>query len=139
MFDIPSPSSRPALWFVVALAAGTAHAETWVITDAAHPLASVPANVRIIKLDEQQRIEDQLSSKLPPNPHQAALAARQLLGTPAGAALMVQLATAQQGNADAWSIGISKVPAVVVDRRYVVYGQPDVAAAIQTINRARGR
>ncbi|MGE8113812.1 TIGR03757 family integrating conjugative element protein [Pseudomonas sp. NPDC086566] len=139
MFDIPSPSSRPALWFVAALAAGTAHAETWAITDAAHPLTSVPANVRIIQLDDQQRIEDQLSSKLPPNPHQAALAARQLLGTPAGAALMQQLATAQQGNADAWSIGISKVPAVVVDRRYVVYGQPDVAEAIQTINRARGR
>lgn len=139
MFDIPFPSSRPALWFVAALAAGTAHAETWAITDAAHPLTSVPANVRIIQLDDQQRIEDQLSSKLPPNPHQAALAARQLLGTPAGAALMQQLATAQQGNADAWGIGISKVPAVVVDRRYVVYGQPDVAAAIQTINRARGR
>ena len=76
---------------------------------------------------------------LPPNPHQAALAARRLMSTPAGAALMQQLATAQQGNADAWSVGVSKVPAVVVDRRYVVYGQPDVAAAMQTINRARGR
>ncbi len=70
---------------------------------------------------------------------EAALAARRLMSTPAGAALMQQLATAQQGNADAWSVGVSKVPAVVVDRRYVVYGQPDVATAMQTINRARGQ
>lgn len=61
------------------------------------------------------------------------------MATPAGAALMEQLAIAQQGNADAWSVGVSKVPAVVIDRRYVVYGQPDVTAAMQTINRARGR
>ena len=139
MFDIPPPSSRAVLLLVVALAIGTAHAQTWAITDAAHPLTFVPADVGVIKLDDQQRIEEQLSRKLPPNPHQAALAARQLMSTPAGAALMQQLATAQQGNADAWSIGVSKVPAVVVDRRYVVYGQPDVTAAIQTINRARGR
>ncbi|WP_153786084.1 TIGR03757 family integrating conjugative element protein [Pseudomonas sp. EMN2] len=139
MFDIPPPLSRAVLLLVVALATGTAHAETWAITDAAHPLTSVPGNVRVIKLDDQQRIEEQLSKKLPPNPHQAALAARQLMGTPAGAALMQQLAAAQQGNADAWSVGVSKVPAVVVDRRYVVYGQPDVTAAMQTIIQARGR
>ncbi|WP_082810632.1 TIGR03757 family integrating conjugative element protein [Pseudomonas sp. ABFPK] len=139
MLDIPPPSSRAVLLLVVALANGTAYAETWAITDTAHPLSSVPADVRVIKLDEQQRIEEKLSRKLPPNPHQAALAAKQLMATPAGADLMQQLAAAQQGNADAWSVGVSKVPAVVVDRRYVVYGQPDVAAAIQTINQARER
>ncbi|WP_081263120.1 TIGR03757 family integrating conjugative element protein [Pseudomonas putida] len=139
MLNIPPPSSRALRLLVLALANGTAHAETWAITDTAHPLNSVPADVRIIKLDDQQRIEEQLSRKLPPNPHQAALAARQLMGTPAGAALMQQLAAAQQGNADAWIVGVSKVPAVVVDRRYVVYGQPDVAAAIKAINQARGR
>ena len=139
MFNPLPPSWRAVLLLVVALATGTAHAETWAITDAAHPLTSVPGNVRVIKLDDQQRIEEQLSRELPPNPHQAALAARRLMSTPAGAALMQQLATAQQGNADAWSVGVSKVPAVVVDRRYVVYGQPDVATAMQTINRARGQ
>lgn len=139
MFNTPPPSSRVIPLFVAALASSTAHAETWAITDAAHPLTSVPADVRVIKLDEQHRIEEQLSRKLPPNPHQAALAARQLMGTPVGASMMQQLADAQQANADAWSVGVSKVPAVIVDRRFVVYGQPDVAAAIQTINHARGR
>ena len=139
MFKFPPPSSRMIPLLVAALATSATHAETWAITDAGHPLTSVPADVRVIRLDDQQRIEEQLSRKLPPNPHQAALAAKQLMGTPAGAALMHQLAAAQQGNADAWSVGVSKVPAVVIDRQYVVYGQPDVAAAIQAIDQARGR
>lgn len=139
MINISPPAVQALAVLATTLASGGAYAETWAITDALHPLTSIPADVRIIKLDDQQRIEEQLSRKLPPNQHQAALAARQLMGTPAGSALMQQLAAAQQGNADAWSVGVSKVPAVVVDRRYVVYGQPDVAAAIQAINQARGR
>lgn len=138
MFKIPlpSPSWRAAPVLVVMLATGNAHAEIWAVTGSAHPLSSVSAGVRVIKLDDQQRIEEELSKKLPPNPHQAALAARQLMSTPAGAALMQQLAAAQQGNADARSVGVAKVPAVVVDRRYVVYGQPDVRAAVKAINQA---
>ncbi|MCI1021498.1 TIGR03757 family integrating conjugative element protein [Pseudomonas putida] len=139
MINIPPPAVRALAVLTTTLASGGAHAEIWAITDSLHPLTSISADVRVIKLDDQQRIEEQLSKKLPPNPHQAALAARQLMGTPAGAALMQKLTAAQQGNADAWSVGVSKVPAVVVDRRYVVYGQPDVAAAIQSINQTRGR
>lgn len=139
MINNPPRAVRILVVFVTTLASGSAHAETWAITDSTHPLTSIPADVRVIKLDDQQRIEGELSRRLPSNPHEAALAARQLMSTPAGAALMQQLAAAQQGNADAWSVGVSKVPAVVVDRRYVVYGQSDVAAAIQTINQTRGR
>lgn len=137
MTEIPSPSCRAIPVLIVSLITVAAHAETWAITDSAHPLNSVPEEVRVIKLDDQQRIEAQLSRKLPPNPHQAALAARQLMSTPAGAALMRELASAQQGNADAWSVGVSKIPAVVVDRKFVVYGQPNVAAAIESIQAVR--
>ncbi len=38
---------------------------------------------------------------------------------------------------DAWSLGITAVPAVVVDQRYVVYGEPDVARAIARIEQHR--
>ncbi|MCO7620175.1 TIGR03757 family integrating conjugative element protein [Pseudomonas guariconensis] len=132
-------SWQASLVLASALATSNAHAETWAVTNSAHPLIAVPAGVRVIKLDDQQRIEEQLSRKLPPNPQRAAQAARQLMNSPAGAALMRELAVAQQGTADAWSIGIAKVPAVVVDRQYVIYGQPDVAAAIKEIEAARGR
>lgn len=139
MLNLCSTIWRTAPVLAITLLANSAQAEVWVITDAKNPVTGAPANARIIRLDSQQLIEEQLSRELPPNPHQAALAARRLISTPAGSALMQQLAIAQQGNADAWSVGASKVPAVVVDRRYVVYGQPDVAAAMQVINRARGQ
>lgn len=113
-------------------------AETWAITDSSHPL-NVPPGVRVIRLDDQQRLEEQLSRSLPSNPQQATRAAQQLLNSPDGARLLAELARAQQGAADAWSFGITKVPAVVVDRQYVVYGQPDVAAALKEIEAARGR
>ncbi|HEP9542705.1 TPA: DUF1525 domain-containing protein, partial [Pseudomonas aeruginosa] len=47
------------------------------------------------------------------------------------------LASAYQGVADAWGLGVAKVPAVVVDRRYVIYGEPDVALALSRIARYR--
>ena len=37
----------------------------------------------------------------------------------------------------AWSLGIAKIPAVVVDRRYVVYGEANVARALARIEEYR--
>lgn len=54
-----------------------------------------------------------------------------------GAACRQSLVKAQQDVADAWSLGIEKIPAVVVDRQYVVYGEPDVSRALELIAKAR--
>lgn len=113
-----------------------AQAETWVVTDQAHPV-NAPVGVRVILLDEQRLLEEQLSRSLPTDPRQAAAAAQRFLASPEGKRLQVDLAKAQQGAADAWSAGVEKLPAVVVDRTYVVYGEPDVATAIRLIDRAR--
>jgi integrating conjugative element protein (TIGR03757 family) len=114
----------------------TAHAETWVITDQAHPV-SAPTGVRIIRLDDQQRLEELLSRQLPADPRQAESTIQRYLESPAGKRLQSDLVQAQQGITDAWSVGVEKIPAVVVDRRYVVYGEADVAKAVAQIDRAR--
>jgi len=114
----------------------TAHAETWVITDQAHPV-SVPTGVRIIRLDDQQRLEELLSQHLHNDQRQAEATIQRYLATPAGKRLQSDLVQAQQGITDAWSVGVEKIPAVVVDRRYVVYGEADAAKAIAQIDRAR--
>lgn len=113
-----------------------AQGETWVVTDQAHPV-SAPVGVRVILLDEQQRLEEQLSRSLPADPRQAATAVQRFMASPDGKRLQDDLAKAQQGAADAWSAGVEKLPAVVVDRTYVVYGEPDVATALGLIDRAR--
>ncbi|NQD96830.1 DUF1525 domain-containing protein, partial [Pseudomonas sp. CrR25] len=38
---------------------------------------------------------------------------------------------------DAWSLGVTTIPAVIVDHRYVVYGEPDVAKAAALIEAHR--
>ncbi|MCL6641681.1 MAG: TIGR03757 family integrating conjugative element protein [Candidatus Rokubacteria bacterium] len=51
--------------------------------------------------------------------------------------IATRIGSAYQGVADAWGLGLAKVPAVVVDRRYVVYGEPDVARAVARIESHR--
>lgn len=132
--------SRRRRWplpFASLFIAATVQAETWIVTDHSHPV-NAPAGVRVILLDEQQRLEEQLSRALPSDPRQAAAAAQRFLTTPEGKSLQSDLARAQQGVVDARSTGVEKIPAVVVDRKYVVYGELDVPAATRLIDRARG-
>lgn len=113
-----------------------AQGETWVITDQAHPVTNA-AGIRVIRLDEQQRLEEQLTKKLPSNPTQAAASIQAYLSSPDGKQFQRELAQAQQAATDAWSLGVKKIPAVVVDRQYVVYGEADVKTATGIIVRAR--
>lgn len=117
-------------------AAACAQAETWVITDHAHLVINT-AEHRVIVLGEQQRLEAHLTSRLSSDPAQAASTIQVYLASPEGTRFQHELTQAQQGTTDAWSLGVEKIPAVVVDRRYVVYGEPDVAKAIALVDRAR--
>jgi integrating conjugative element protein (TIGR03757 family) len=90
----------------------------------------------MIELDEAPRIEAELSAALPADPGQATAIVKRRLSQ-GGADLQRRIATAYQGVADAWSLGITTIPAVVVDQRYVVYGEPDVARAIARIEQHR--
>ena len=110
-------------------------ADVVVVTDGHHPVKTMGGE-RLIELDEAPRIEAELSANLPTDPDQAtALVKRRL--TQGGTDLQRRIATAYQGVTDAWSLGITAVPAVVVDQRYVVYGEPDVARAIARIEQHR--
>ncbi|ALZ19604.1 TPA: TIGR03757 family integrating conjugative element protein [Pseudomonas aeruginosa] len=110
-------------------------ADVVVVTDSRHPVKTMGGE-RLIELDEAPRIEAELSANLPTNPDQAtALVKRRL--TQGGTDLQRRIATAYQGVTDAWSLGITTIPAVVVDQRYVVYGESDVARAIARIEQHR--
>jgi integrating conjugative element protein (TIGR03757 family) len=117
-------------------ACARAQGETWVITDHAHPVTST-ADHRVVLLDDQQRLEDHLTSKLPSDPTDATSSIQSYLASPEGTRFQHELTEAQQGITDAWSLGVERIPAVVVDRRYVVYGEADVDKAVALINKAR--
>ncbi|MBF3411126.1 TIGR03757 family integrating conjugative element protein [Burkholderia pseudomallei] len=108
-------------------------ADIWIVTDQQHPVRSL-AHARVIELDAPTQIEATLSQGLPANPSKAAAEVRERLGN---TAVTQQLTAAYQGVTDAWRIGVTKIPAVVVDQRYVVYGDPDVAHAVARIQAYR--
>lgn len=106
-------------------------AEVLVVTDNDHPVASY-GNARIISLDAPSAIETELAANLPSDPTLATHIVQQRLrgGTDQW---QRRLREAYQGVTEAWSLGITKIPAVVVDHRYVVYGEPDIARAVARI------
>lgn len=111
-------------------------AEVLVVTDRLHPVIMGSA-VRVIELDAPALlVESELAAHLPVDPQKATAIARQRLQD-GGTVLQKRLALAYQGVIEAWSLGITKIPAVVVDRRYVVYGEPDVNRAVSLIERYR--
>jgi integrating conjugative element protein (TIGR03757 family) len=122
-----------ALWLATGTAAAT---EVWVITDSQHPVAGTQVPDRIIELDAPQRLEVALSARLPTDPQQAAHLAQQRLDQ-GGQDWQQRLQHAYQGVVDAWSLGIVVIPAVVVDRRYVVYGETDLNQALARVERYR--
>lgn len=110
-------------------------ADVFVATDSHHPVQST-AGARVIELDQPARIEADLAAGLPADSAQATAIVQQRLRD-GGADLQQRIARAYQDVADAWGLGLVKLPAVVVDRRYVVYGDPDVARAVQRIETYR--
>ena len=135
--DLPAASRRPlaAVLCLALLAPVAVAADVLVVTDSRHPVRA-PAGVRVIELDQPAHIEAELTARLPADPAQAEALVRQRL-LDGGADLQRRIGQAYQGVADAWGLGIVKIPAVVVDRRYVVYGEPDVAHAVARIDAYR--
>ncbi|AKT29479.1 hypothetical protein BV330_05630 [Pseudomonas syringae pv. actinidiae] len=118
------------LILIAATQVSFANAETWIITDRNHPVqAQAHAHVRTILLDESERLEAKLSEGLPANQQQAIAIMQQRLKSSDAQRLQRDLALAQQNLVDAWSMGVTKVPAVVVDRKFVVYGETNATEA----------
>lgn len=103
----------------------------WVITDRWHPVQG--EGDRLIELDAPARIEVELSSRLSSDPREAQIQAQERLQGDA----QLRLVRAYQDVAEARRLGVAKIPAVVVDGRYVVYGEPEVARAVERIEQWR--
>ena len=119
---------------IVLCASAASAMDIWVITDRQHPVQGTPD--RLIELDVPARIEAELSTDLPRDVQQASLLVQQRLKH-GGPALEQRLARTYQDVTDAWSLGITSLPAIVVDQHYVVYGEPGVAKAIARIEAYR--
>jgi len=123
-------------FLLLGLLTGNANAQVWVITDSQRPVTGNASVQRVIQLDAAQQIEAELSANLPADPQQATALVQQRLNQ-GGASLQQRLREAYQGVTDAWSMGITTLPAIVVEQRYVVYGETDLDKALARITQHR--
>lgn len=131
-----SRRSALALLFGIVCSGAAVAQEVWVITESGQPMQGTHKPVRVIELDAPQRIEAELTTGLPGDPQKAAPIVRQRLKD-GGASLQQRMQTAYQGVTDAWSMGITSIPAVVVDQRYVLYGETNIDRALARIAQHR--
>jgi len=125
---------RAALVWALALGASppAGAGEVVAFTLSSMPLrASGGAAVHV--LDARDGHAEAFGADLPGDPERALAEARRRMATPAGRAALARIAAAAAGNALAGRLGIEKLPAVVVDGRYVVYGVRDVARAVERV------
>ena len=130
-----SMAAAGVTWSCVALFSPLAAADVLVVTDSHHPI-KIMGGERVIELDLPGRIEAELSAGLPADPGQAEAIVQQRLRE-GKETLQRRIGRAYQDVTDAWGLGVVKIPAVVIDRRYVVYGEPDVARAVARIDAHR--
>ncbi|KAF0804398.1 TIGR03757 family integrating conjugative element protein [Alloalcanivorax xenomutans] len=114
-----------------------AYAGTEVFTVATEPMTSVPDDAVVVELDAPARLDGALSMDLPADPDAAAQAMQARMRSDDWQHVFKEYGRAYEAVARAWQIGIEKIPAVVVDGTYVVYGVHDVAQALQRIEQAR--
>lgn len=109
-------------------------AQTTIYTTSRYPVADVEPDVQVFMLDEAQRLEQALFPSLAGNEQQAEQQARQRMQQPDWKSVEARLSGAYQSLVTAWSLGVEKVPAVVIDGRYVVYGTTNIRLAQQKLN-----
>jgi len=128
---------RAALGFALVLAGcpgpGAVAAEVVAFTLSSMPLRSTGGTATVHVLDARDGHAEAFGAGLPDDPERALAEVKRRMATAAGRAALARLASAAAGNALAGRLGIEKLPAVVVDGRYVVYGVRDVARAVERV------
>lgn len=110
----------------------------WVFTAGRLPaLQNVHQADRLFVLDHADDALKRLSFPNPGNNTAAKDRAMVILQSRKGQAAIARMRNSAEATAVAWQHGIEKLPAVLVDGEYVVYGVFDVASAVDQIARYR--
>lgn len=122
--------SLTLLFLIGTLISLTGQANVLIFTDQEHPVINA-GDYPVIYLDAPSKIAESLSLDLSSNPTEAAKQANSRIQDPV---MQQQLMHSYLQVVKAWQLGITKIPAIVVDDKYVVYGQADIQQALQQIN-----
>jgi integrating conjugative element protein (TIGR03757 family) len=123
-----------ALNLLVTLQASAQPESVWVFTTATLPtLRQLDLSTQVFTLDAIEKPLRHLSFPYPGSEDAARNQAVLMINSRQGQAVLEQLRRNAQALALAWQSGIDKLPAVLVDQTYVVYGEYDVQIALDRV------
>ncbi|KAA8994693.1 MULTISPECIES: TIGR03757 family integrating conjugative element protein [Pectobacteriaceae] len=130
---------RCFLTLLITLATQSTAAQAIIYTTGKWPVISPQPDTVVQILEDVQNREQTLFPNLYTSPEQAERQALLRMQQPDWQEKEARLTRAYQALMDAWSLGISKVPAVVFEDKYVVYGTTDIGLARQKLEAWRER
>jgi integrating conjugative element protein (TIGR03757 family) len=107
-----------------------------IFTIAGVPMQGVTENMVVIELDASARLDAEFSYGLSKDPQVALVQLKKKLEVQ-GESLYAKYQKHYVGLGRARVLGILKVPAVVVDGQYVIYGDTNVSLSLQKIKKYR--
>jgi integrating conjugative element protein (TIGR03757 family) len=127
-----------ALLFTARLCAADTAASVWVFTtEQLPPIKRLDMANQVFVLDDIDKPLKALSFQYPGSDDKARQRANAVLNSPQGKTLLDQIQRNAKSVAIAWQSGIAKLPAVLIDKRYVVYGEYNVQVALDRVERHR--
>ncbi len=90
------------------------------------------------QLDKPVDLQSEISKKLPTNLDDAAVFMSQYANSEEGKKQIQAIVSGYQGVGRAYGLGVTKLPATVIDERYVVYGTTDVNQALRIYQKQGG-
>ncbi len=130
MVILSKPLSLTTLFILAILCHTLSYGEVLVFTDDKHPVINT-GNYEVYYLDLPSKVEQRLSEGLSNDPIEAKQQALTRINDPK---LQQEIQQSYLGVIKAWQLGLTKIPAVVANNKYVVYGIADVEIAVKLIN-----
>lgn len=109
-------------------------AQTVIYTTPAYPVTDPQPGELIQVLENIPFLEQSLLPALSDNPARAEQQAKHAMQQPDWQIQEARLTRAWQALLDAYTLDVKKIPAVVFDNKYVIYGTTDVRRAQQVID-----
>ena len=90
------------------------------------------------QLDKPTHLQREMSKHLPNNLNDAASYMSKYANSIEGKKQIQAIVDGYQGVGRAYSLGVKKLPAIVIDERFVVYGTTDISLAVNAWNKRLG-
>lgn len=102
-----------------------------VFTITGMPPQNMPPIAVLVEIDAAGRLDALLSEQLPDEPEQAIAYMQTVMSSQQWHDISQQLKKAYTGLARAKQLGIEKIPAIVINSEFVVYGDLDVESVVR--------